>query len=129
MTAQAAGTLSWGREDRAPGGPGGVSEPLARRSPASPGERGGSAGLSSCCPEATPPKRPPGSPGCRDTVSSRRPSTGGKVRTAAGASGDLGRVAGRPGVGETTAVGDLAAVPGGSIPSPSILVSALTAAP
>jgi len=33
------------------------------------------------------------------------------------------------GVGETTAVGDLAAVPGGSIPSPAILVSALTAAP
>jgi hypothetical protein len=41
----------------------------------------------------------------------------------------LVRVAGRPGVGETTAVGDLAAVPGGSITSPAILVSALTAAP
>jgi len=44
-------------------------------------------------------------------------------------SDDLGRVAGRLGVGETTAVGDLAAVPGGSITSPAILVSALTAAP
>jgi hypothetical protein len=53
----------------------------------------------------------------------------GKSRTAAGASDDLGRVAGRPGVGETTAVGDLAAVPDGSITSPAILVSALTAAP
>jgi hypothetical protein len=34
-----------------------------------------------------------------------------------------------PGAGETTAVGDLAAVPGASTTSLAILVSALTAAP
>jgi hypothetical protein len=55
-------------------------------------------------------------------------SHAGKSRTAAGASDDLGRVAGRPGAGETAAVGDLAAAPGGSMTALAILVSALTAA-
>jgi len=83
-----AGSGGPGRGDPVPGGRGprpqaaqaGLSEPLARGSPASPGGgRGGSAGLSSCCPQAAPPKRP-SSPGYRDTVSSRRPPAGGKTR-------------------------------------------------
>jgi hypothetical protein len=61
-------------------------------------------------------------------VPSRPPPSAREEQDSSGASDDLGRVAGRPGVAETTAVGDLAAVPGGSTTSLAILVSALTAA-
>jgi len=59
----------------------------------------------------------------------RRGCGGGRKCAAVGASDDLGRAASHRGVGETTAVGDLAAVPDGSTTSLAILVSALTAAP
>jgi hypothetical protein len=54
---------------------------------------------------------------------------GGRKCAAVGASDDHGRAASHRGAGETTAVGDLAAVPDGCATSPAILVSALTAAP
>ena len=121
-----AGSGGPGRRDPVPGGRGpGPGRP--RRGFPNPwpavrrprrGGRGGSAGLSSCCPQATPPKRP-SSPGYRDTVSSRRPSAGGKTRAAAGASGDLGWVAGRPRVGETTVSSTVPGVTGPDATGPS----------
>jgi hypothetical protein len=98
--AQAAGTLSRGGEDRSAGRP--------RRGFRTPGPRftGLAGGVNEADLQAyrraARRQRRQNVPGCRDTVSSRRSPTGGKIRTAAGASGDLGRAAGRPGVGETT---------------------------
>ena len=96
------GPCPWGK-DRAPGGPGGV---LRTPGPRFTSLAGGRAGL--ICrlivvlPKGTAAKTSPWQPRLPGYGEQQAPAAGGKIKTAAGASGDLGRVAGRPGVGITT---------------------------